>query len=266
MNLIDFTKNGGYRFKQFTLRKMQEAYFHVLKAFVGFLNLPDEGYYIISGCMLSGANITAGYIYIDGELCEFTLSPGTIDTKIKKNIVTQTLGFKNGNDEQVFRFINAVTHETDGLALGSCSRLFPVFDDQYVHTDNNFDNEYKAKIDGIEPGAEVNVQTDWDITDPSDDGYFKNRPNIQNVLYSNYADLGALPSNVTSVIEFPDVGTSDYHVHCAIESLNPEGERGQDVMGWCTAAHAATSLDFMAISFSSSGVRNIRVHYTLIAN
>lgn len=33
---------------------------------------------------------------------------------------------------------------------------FYVKDENYVHTDNNFDNDYKEKLDGIESGAEVN--------------------------------------------------------------------------------------------------------------
>lgn len=39
----------------------------------------------------------------------------------------------------------------------------------------------KAKIDGIAAGAEVNVQADWNITDPSSDAYIKNKPTIPTV-------------------------------------------------------------------------------------
>jgi hypothetical protein len=53
-----------------------------------------------------------------------------------------------------------------------------VQDASYVHTDNNFTTAEKNKLSGIEAGAEVNVQSDWNQTDSSADDYIKNKPNI----------------------------------------------------------------------------------------
>ena len=53
-----------------------------------------------------------------------------------------------------------------------------VVDANYVHTNNNFSNSYKNKLDDIEEGAEVNVQADWNATNPSHDAYIKNKPSI----------------------------------------------------------------------------------------
>lgn len=36
----------------------------------------------------------------------------------------------------------------------------------------------KTKLDGIATGAEVNVQADWNVIDPSSDAFIKNKPNI----------------------------------------------------------------------------------------
>ncbi|KGO89730.1 hypothetical protein [Flavobacterium suncheonense] len=266
MNLIDFTKTGGYRFKQFTLRKMQEAYFHILKAFVSFCNVPDTGNYIISGCTISGTNITSGYMYIDGELCRFEETPGDLTTKIKKDIAIENLAFKNGSNQPVFRYTSAVVHETEGTALSSFTRVYPVFDANYVHTDNNFTAALLAKLMGIETGAQKNVQTDWDVENPLSDAYLKNKPIIPNILASKTANLGAYPSNTTAVITFPDVGTSDYKVLIEIESFNPIGSRGQDIMAYATAAKTSSSFEFMGIAFDNTGVRNIKLHYILIKN
>lgn len=41
---------------------------------------------------------------------------------------------------------------------------------------NDFTNAYKAKLDSIETGAEVNVQSDWNETDSSSDAYLRNKP------------------------------------------------------------------------------------------
>lgn len=53
-----------------------------------------------------------------------------------------------------------------------------VQDADYVHTDNNFSDTAKAKLDSIEAGAEVNVQSDWSQTDPDADDYIKNKPPV----------------------------------------------------------------------------------------
>ena len=42
---------------------------------------------------------------------------------------------------------------------------------------NDFTNAYKTKLDGIATGAEVNVQSDWNVTDTTSDAYIKNKPN-----------------------------------------------------------------------------------------
>lgn len=51
-----------------------------------------------------------------------------------------------------------------------------VIDPNYVHTENNFTNVYKNKLDGIQSGAEQNVQSDWTETDPDDDSFIRHKP------------------------------------------------------------------------------------------
>lgn len=53
-----------------------------------------------------------------------------------------------------------------------------VQDASYVHTDNNFTNADVSKLGGIESGAEVNVQSDWAVSDSSSDAFIKNKPTI----------------------------------------------------------------------------------------
>lgn len=122
MRFIDFTKIGGYRLKQATLRYMQESYFYILKVFIGFLNLPATGNFIIYGCNVSGSNITDGMMYIDGELCPFTEATGTAATKIKKTITVSGLIFKNLTTENVFRQTTA-TIDSSGVALSNFTRI-----------------------------------------------------------------------------------------------------------------------------------------------
>lgn len=51
-----------------------------------------------------------------------------------------------------------------------------VQDADYVHTDNNFTDGDKSKLDGIEAGAEVNVQSNWAESDSSADSFIQNKP------------------------------------------------------------------------------------------
>jgi len=53
-----------------------------------------------------------------------------------------------------------------------------VQDASYVHTDNNFTNSDKNKLDGIESGAEANVQANWNETNSSSDAYIQNKPDL----------------------------------------------------------------------------------------
>lgn len=53
-----------------------------------------------------------------------------------------------------------------------------VSDANYVHTDNNFTTAEKNKLSGIEAGAEVNVQANWNQSDSTADDYIKNKPTI----------------------------------------------------------------------------------------
>jgi hypothetical protein len=265
MNLIDFTKNGGYRFKQFTLRKMQEAYFLILKAFVGYLGLPNTGSYLISGCtVIDGITITDGYLWIDGELCFFASSAGNVATKIKKNVVTQTLGFKNGNDEEVFRFVNAVTDEDEGVALNDFLRLYPVYDSQYVHTDNNFSDEEKTKLNGIEDGAEVNVQGDWTEDDNTSDAFIKNKPsgNLLTYLLKGSYNLGNPVANDIRTISFTSVGTASYMVVGSLVSKGANFDFDNDTI-WMVREKTATSFK-LVISENAPSDQDLDFDYCLI--
>lgn len=51
-----------------------------------------------------------------------------------------------------------------------------VTDANYVHTDNNYTTTDKNKLAGIASGAEVNVQSDWAVTNSSSDAFIKNKP------------------------------------------------------------------------------------------
>ena len=63
---------------------------------------------------------------------------------------------------------------------------------------NDFTTAEKNKLAGIAAGAEVNVQADWNQTDPDADDYIKNKPSIG--VYSAGAGID-ITSNVISIAQ-----------------------------------------------------------------
>ena len=63
---------------------------------------------------------------------------------------------------------------------------------------NDFTNADVTKLNGIEAGAEVNVQADWNQTNPDADDFIKNKPSIG--VYSAGAGID-ITSNVISITQ-----------------------------------------------------------------
>ena len=60
---------------------------------------------------------------------------------------------------------------------------------------NDYTADEKTKLSGIEEGAEVNVQSDWSVTDSTSDAYIKNKPSLATVATSGkYSDLTGTPT------------------------------------------------------------------------
>lgn len=80
-----------------------------------------------------------------------------------------------------------------GAALGATA----VQDPNYVHTDENFTLSEKTKLAGIESGAEVNVQSDWNESDSLSDSFILNKPTIPS---GSQLVPSATPSDVGEVL------------------------------------------------------------------
>lgn len=76
-----------------------------------------------------------------------------------------------------------------------------VSDANYVHTDNNFTTTEKNKLSGIASGAEVNVQSDWNVTNTSSDAFIKNKPSIPTKTSELTNDSGFLTSAPVSSVD-----------------------------------------------------------------
>lgn len=125
-----------------------------------------------------------------------TLLNGKVDTEAGKglsaNDFTNTLkskldGIAAGAQVNVIEGVNvngsAVTPTNKIVNLTIPTKLTDLTNDgnfvtdaNYVHTDDNFTTTLKNKLNGIATGAEVNVQSDWAVTNNSSDAFIKNKP------------------------------------------------------------------------------------------
>lgn len=78
-----------------------------------------------------------------------------------------------------------------------------VVDANYVHTDNNFTTTLKNKLSGIASGAEVNVQSDWNVTNTSSDAYIQNKPSIPGIV-STTMSVPPVDTDITTLRIFTD--------------------------------------------------------------
>lgn len=94
MNKQNFSQLGGFPFETDILDWMQTAYtiFNSLGAAVG-------NYGIISGCTITGSNVSDGVVYIDGEIYKFV--GGLIQTNVRIIESITTKVFENGDTNPV---------------------------------------------------------------------------------------------------------------------------------------------------------------------
>lgn len=269
-NIIDFSKTGGYRFKQATLAKMQETYLAYLKALVSFLGCAETGNYVISGCEIVGTNITAGVMYIDGELCPFEQTTGTDSSLISKQVITTQLNFKNGVDQPVFRELKAVKVSSGGIALSAFTRFNYVQDSNYVHTDVNFTPALLAKLNGIAPGAEVNLNANWAETNPAVKSFIQNKPTgdlLTTLQKGTYIHGDLTSANQLVTITFPSVGTTNYTVMCQVTGRGSVWQRDAKVNAVVRdITKTPTSFQLSLCDYTNESVQDIRVDYFIIPN
>lgn len=77
------------------------------------------------------------------------------------------------------------------------------------------------KLKGIEEGAEVNVQADWNQTDNTKDDFIKNKPDLtESALSGKFEDLKTKPELESSVGKITLKDSSGWKTECVIPALN----------------------------------------------
>lgn len=96
-----------------------------------------------------------------------------------------------------------------------------ISDARYVHTDNNYTTTEKNKLSGIASGAEVNVQSDWNVTNISSDAYIKNKPTIPTVSTSITGSNQTNPVQGGAIYDALQ-GKADYKEYNSYNAMNAD--------------------------------------------
>ena len=75
---------------------------------------------------------------------------------------------------------------------------------------NDFTDALKTKLDGIETGAEANVQADWNQTDTNADDYIKNKPTVPTATSQLTNDSGFITASQAPVQGVKGDAETDY--------------------------------------------------------
>jgi hypothetical protein len=118
-----------------------------------------------------------------------------------------------------------------------------VIDSAYVHTDNNYTTAEKSKLAGIEAGAEVNVNADWNAT--TGDAAILNKPTLGTMSSQNADNVNITGGSITSGMVTSALGYTPYN------STNPSN--------YITTAGARSAISVTGAGSydSATGVINI---------
>lgn len=116
---------------------------------------------------------------------------------------------------------------------------------------NDYTTEEKNKLSGIATGAQVNVQSDWNVADSTSEAFIKNKPNIPTVPTS-------LPANG---------GNSDTSTKWAtarnIDGMLIQGDANRITYGTCSTAAATTAKVVACTGFALVVGAKIDVKFTI---
>lgn len=111
-------------------------------------------------------------VYETTEDVTINVTPNVIEVNINKVTSTGAVSSVNGQTGDVVLTTSDLTNDSNFVS-----------DASYVHTDNNYTTTEKSKLAGIQAGAEVNVNADWNAT--SGDALILNKPTIPTSLPPN---------------------------------------------------------------------------------
>jgi hypothetical protein len=270
MNKTNFIQTGGWPLNSERLQELQTAFqiFNAFGALAGNLT-------IISGCETVGSTVKNGFVYINGELLEFREAglTGTSKVIIIDELVNRA--FENGTVKTVY----TIRYATFGTATTSWSwtdfkrpmetkeliaTLFLKADK--TTTDNLVTRltTVETKLATIAPYAEVNVQSDWNVTDVSSDAYIRNKlVPAGTFLYKGTFGTINPGTDGKYTVSFPSVGTTSYYVFGSMRINGGYWNNSNDLV-WSYQPIDATSFD-LAVREVAPNDQNCNFDFIIVA-
>lgn len=242
MRKIDWELNDGFPLDQGSMKFMQDGLLDVMMAYINYWQHSiNSSFFIISGMEHNATTnqISAGWCFMGGNVLEYTGGAYPGNGCVVRPVITETeVEYEDGVDRPALKKYTA-TVMLGGTGAGFLYQLAPrvpkiqaltwanilnkptglVIDPNYVHTDNNFTNTLLAKLNGIQAGAEQNVQSDWNETNPNSDAFIRNKPNWFRPVVEGVVEVVFAPANNTAVatqttgqiLSANATNLSDYH-------------------------------------------------------
>lgn len=113
------------------------------------------------------------------------------------------------------KLIEAIKAKFDGLGSAIGTKVDKV-SGKGLST-NDYTTSEKNKLAGIATGAEVNVQSDWSVTDTSSDAYIKNKPTIPSAVTESTVSGWGFTKN-TGTYSKPSTGIPKTDLASAVQS------------------------------------------------
>jgi len=265
MNKLEVNQVGGFPMTTRILDEIQKAHaiFNALGAIVGDMT-------IISGCTVTGSNVSDGVVYINGEVFEFR--GGLAQTKVLIKEEVENLTFQNGNDNPVIK----TRYVTFGSGVGALNwsdfkRGFQTKDliealaakaeSSIVAAVSDAVALIFDKLNTIETGAQKQVRVDWNAT--TGIKAIDNKPDISNpFLYKGVYDIGDLTlTDVMRTVTIPDVGTASYFV---LGSLKAAGDWNQSNDVFATWGNPTKTSFELYLREVTGNVQSLKFHFILI--
>jgi hypothetical protein len=266
MNKLEVNKVGGFPLTTRILDELQKAYtiFNALGAIVGEMT-------IISGCIVTGSNVSDGVVFINGEVLQFR--GGLAQTKVRIVEEVENLTFQNGNANPVIK----TRYVTFGSGVGAIDwtdfkRGFQTKDlvealllkanASVVSTLSSQLTTVINKLNTIQEGAQVQVRSDWDAT--TGVKVIDNKPDFSSpFLFKSVYNIGDVSStDIVRTVTFPTVKTNQYFVLGSIKSEDSDWNRSNDVIPtWGAPTNDSFELYLREVS---GNIQNLKFYYVLI--
>lgn len=112
-------------------------------------------------------------------------------------------------------------------------------------------SDMASKLNGIETGAEVNVQADWNVTDTSSDSYIRNKPTIpEGIVVDQSLDTSSTNSIANKPVAMALNGKATGNSRIFYGTSSTAAGTDAKVVA-CSSYDALTTGDILVVNFSS---------------